>query len=238
MVAFPDLRVARGGTKSETELRTLCASDSQCQSMCTNTTDCAARMYKKHDALGLSTARPFDVSPTMRCCSRASPATLRCSMMQILSCIRELYRRVKVQLWCAHLSLPAITRQADSHCSLNQPCGCAGRAFTDLGATRQAWFVGLRRLLRRRSADIDGKSANGVTARESASEVDMTRSSTPHPAAPRSHLWCFTTDFSECNTHSCKAECALKMEDRFKCTAYYGDVRSEFMSIDSRARVP
>ena len=67
MVAFPDLLAWRAvNGKSETELRTLCASDSQCQGYytCTNTTDCAARMYKKHDALGLSTTRPFDVSPT------------------------------------------------------------------------------------------------------------------------------------------------------------------------------
>ena len=67
MVAFPDLLAWRAvNGKSETGLRTLCASDSQCQGYytCINTTDCAARMYKKHDTLGLSTTRPFDVSTT------------------------------------------------------------------------------------------------------------------------------------------------------------------------------
>ena len=129
-----------------------------------------------------------------RCCSRASPTALRCSMMQILSCIRERYRRVKVQLVARRASFPlppTITRVKgrQSLNSLNQPLWVVRRPSLprDLGATPPSLVCGATPIVTVKiHLDSDGKSANGVTARESASEVDKREArfaSTPHPAS-------------------------------------------------------
>ena len=131
--------------------------------------------------------------PTSDVAQERHPA-LRCSMMQILSCIRELYRRVKVQLVVRRAPFPlppTITRVKgrQSLNSLNQLLWVVRRPrlSTRPWCYTSSLVCGATPIVTAKiHLDSDGKSANGVTARESASEVDKREArfaSTPHPTS-------------------------------------------------------